>query len=105
MISASDKDWKDILGLMFKIATIVIWKSNNKLAGLYDQEEEENLERGLMVAAGIEDQEEFGLLEMIFGVQSSVLYEVFIENMTGPAKWGFDAAHIRKVVFTESSDG
>lgn len=52
-----------------------------------------------MAAVGVEEEEEYGLLEAIFGVKSTVEYEEFIEKMTGPAKWGFDPGMIRRVVF------
>lgn len=55
------------------------------------------------MAAGLEEQEEYGLLDAIFSDHSSVVYEVFIQNMTSAAKWGFDAAQIRKVVFEDAA--
>ena len=47
-----------------------------------------------------EDEEENSLLEEIFGVQSKVKYEVFIEKCIKECKWIFNSTEIRKRVQT-----
>ena len=60
----------------------------------------------MMIAAGIddEDNESFCLLETIFGEDPLITYDVFIQKMTGPAKWAFDSGNIRDVTFNYGID-
>ena len=53
---------------------------------------------------GTEDEEEYSLIEAIFGTNAKLDYERFLECMTKHAKWGFNPEEIRKVTFEKAAE-
>ena len=93
-ISSNDKDFEPVINKLFRLAGVdVIAMSGNE--GMYDETEINQLRNEFFVMREDEDNEN-SLLELIYGCQSRVSYEVFVEAMIKKASFFLSAPGIRK---------
>ena len=104
-ITASDKDWKLIVTRMFMVCSVTTWKHQKEMTGLYGEDEFSKIEEGVEKVAGThEDEEDYSIIEVIFGNSSKLDYQSFINKITTDCKWIFDPVEIRDLVFKKGAE-
>ena len=71
-----------------------------KVGSIYSEDQIKKLKSIYDDALGVEEGDfEENICEQLFGVQSKLIYEVFLEKVTTEVKWIFKAAELRKLLF------
>ena len=102
-ISANDKDFKPAFIKLCKLATVEIFKLAHQLGqGISDYYEEDEYE--LMVSnETMETMIEERFLETVYGAQSRVSGETWLENVSDgdKAEWILKAGDLREMIFKD----
>ena len=99
-ISASDKDWQTVMPKYLTMATI----APNQGCGqnFYGRAEFEKFEQAFTVVTGFDDEEN-SIIDTVFGVNSNLTYEAFIEGISTKTPWAFSAKELRQRVHDTSN--
>ena len=86
---------------MLEIATIDAFSSEAAaMSNTYNEDVQSQLKAVFEDCVGVDEPEnEKNIVDLIFGIHSSLVYEVFLLKMTTEVKWIFKAPELRKFIF------
>lgn len=102
MISAQDKDFAPVFEKLIRLSTADVFSLAEKTGNVPRIYEEDEVK--LLVSEDlIEGLREDHFLEEVYGAQSRLQNDVWVEKVSKVANWVFDACELRKKVFDSAS--